>query len=186
MAVLAFVPLVIFGFMGTGGATTWAASLALALTSALLLLAALASPGLRGLLGSSEGLTIPTVGFAATLAMIALSLTTILPGGAHPVWTYVGTDGAASIDLSITAVELVKLMGLGCLFVIGYLQGARRQDAETTLLLVLGLGGGFCFLTLMVFLSDLSEAGPRFNADLPSANVAGTLDVYLDPLSFTG
>lgn len=175
VAILALVPLVIFGFMGIGGATTWGAGLLLALTSALVLLGTLLSPGTRKLLAAADGLILPTVGFAATLAMIALSLTALLPGGSHPIWTYVGTDGAASMDLSVTTLELIKLMGLGCLFVIGYLQGARRQDAETTSLLVLGMGGGFCFLTLMAFLSDLGEAGPRFNAELPSANVAGTL-----------
>jgi O-antigen ligase len=145
--------------------------------AALLLLGALATPRLRKDLLRVRGLLAPAVLFLLVLAVGVLSMTPFAPGGAHPVWSYVGlSPGAATIDRSATLLELVKLMGLGCLFLVGAATGASDERAKTAVNLLillaaaLGLWAFFGFVTGGLYQSQKG----RLEASFFNPNTAGT------------
>lgn len=175
LAILSVAPLLIILALLPQGSVAWGAAMVLALLSGLTAAIALCMPEGRRALAQGSGLRMPAVGFGLAMLVVGLSLTPFLPGQAHPVWTFVDGPGAATVDATVTTLELIKLGGLGSLFLVGYVQGARRKDAEATLLIITLLVGLYAFGALILFLTDLLQAGPRLNAGLPSANVAGTL-----------
>lgn len=177
-AVLAVAPIILFTASALYGANHGAAPLALAAVEAGLLGAWLAlSP--RGRRAVEEGgvLTWPAIFFAATLGVAAWSLTPWIPGGPPPVWAWVDALGAATLDRSATMIEMIKIAGLGCLFLVGYIQGARPNFARATLKLLLIAGAVYGFLSLLIFLSDgrFSWQARRLHGGFLSANSAGTL-----------
>lgn len=142
-----------------------------------MLLGVLAAPRLRKDLLRVRGLLIPAVLFLLVLAAGVLSMTPFAPGGAHPVWSYVGLQpGAATIDRSATLLELVKLMGLACLFLVGVAAGASDERAKTAVNLLvlvaaaLGLWAFFGFVTGGLYQSQRG----RLEANFLNPNTAGT------------
>jgi O-antigen ligase len=93
--------------------------------------------------------------FAASFLVALLGLTPWLPGGAHPVWTYVPAAApAVTVSRSDTVLALIRVAGVGCAFLIG-LMLARRDELVarlfSTLLVVFSL---FALWALWGFLSD--------------------------------
>lgn len=176
--VLAIAPAILFAAAALFGANHGAAPLTLAAIEAMLLGGWLAlSPRGRRAIGEAAVLTWPAVFFALTLLVAAWSLTPWIPGGAPPVWTWVDTLGAATLDRSATMVEMIKLSGLACLFLVGYVQGARSTFARATLQAVLVIGALYAFQALLVFLADgrFTWQARRLYGGFLSANSAGTL-----------
>jgi O-antigen ligase len=158
--------------------------------SALLLLACLAVPNLRRDLLRIRGLGLPAALFALTLLMGLVSLTPYALGGPHPTWDYVGLGpGSATLDRSATLLELVKLLGLGCLFLVGAATGAsdgRAKTAVNLLLLLAVLFGLWAFISFATGVQFQTQRG-RLEGTLMSPNTAGTffaalLVISLGPL----
>ncbi|MET0274912.1 MAG: O-antigen ligase family protein, partial [Phenylobacterium sp.] len=94
------------------GAMLPATALAVTVATALLLGVIMMRKRLRNELSRLDGLRLPAVLFAAVIVVGLMSLTPWIPGGAHPVWSYLGlSPGAATIDKSQTLLEIVKLLG---------------------------------------------------------------------------
>lgn len=148
------------------------------LVAAALLAGALASPRLREDLLRLKGLAAPAVCFALVIAVALWTLTPWTPGGPHPVWAYVGVHpGASTIDKSSTIVEILKLLGLACVFALGLATGARDERARYAVRLTLVAGMVF---GLWAFIGAVSgtiyqSQGRRLEAHFLSPNTAGTL-----------
>ncbi|WP_334163699.1 O-antigen ligase family protein [Phenylobacterium sp.] len=170
-------PGLIFAGHALYGAMLPKTALTLALLGALLLGACLAHPKLRRELGRLRGLALPAALFAAVIVAGLWSMTPFAPGGPHPVWAYVGiSPGAATLDKSQTLLELIKLLGLGCLFGVGAASGGSDERARLTIHATLGLG---VLLALWSFLSfaggDLGPNVRRLGATFAAPNTAATL-----------
>lgn len=166
-----------------------AALTAVALTGALLL-ACLAAPSLRRDLLAVRALAWPAAFFVLTLAAGLLSLTPYAVGGPHPTWAYLGQGpGSASVDPSATILELIKLMGLGCIFLVGAATGASDERARTAVKLFVLLATLFGLFAFFGFVTDalFQTQHRRLEGTLLSPNTAGTffataLVVTLGPL----
>jgi O-antigen ligase len=146
--------------------------------AALILAAILGHPVLRRDLLGLKGLPIPALAFAATIGVAVWTLTPYVPGGPHPVWAYVGVrEAAATIDKSSTIVEIVKLLGLACLFLVGAVTGASDARARTALnvtILAGALFGVWAFLGHVT--GTVFHTQPRrLEAHFLNPNTAGTL-----------
>lgn len=168
------------------GATTRLASLILVMGGAGLLLTLLAFPVNRRRL-ARHSFVIEGAAFAAAIAVAVWSMTPFVPGGPDPVWRFVGTAGASTIDLSATGLEIVKLLGLACFFLIGAIQGIEPQGRRRSLMAMLAVGA----LMAVLFMADVLTGAPvggqtgRLTGFFPSANVAGTVMAALLVLSAT-
>jgi len=177
-AVLAIAPAILFAASALYGANHGAAPLTLAAIEAVLLAGWLGlSPRGRRAIGEAAVLTWPAVFFALTLAVAAWSLTPWIPGGPPPVWAWIDSLGAATLDRSATIVEMIKLGGLACFFLVGVVQGARPNFARATLQALLVIGAIYAFQALLVFLADgrFTWQARRLFGGFLSANSAGTL-----------
>ncbi len=159
------------------GALLAAPALLGAAASAALLLVCLVLPALRQDLLRIRGLVAPGGLFLLVLLLGALSLTPYAPGGPHPVWAFVGVaPGAATIDRSATVLELAKLMGLACLFLVGVATGASDERARTAVKLFVVAAaayGAFAFISYVSSGAHDNRTG-RLEATLMSPNTAGT------------
>jgi O-antigen ligase len=157
-------------------------ALTMGIAAAALLGAVLLQPRLRDDLTRLKGLGPPAALFAAVLLVGAWTLTPWTPGGPHPIWAYVGVSpGASTIDKSATIVELVKLLGLACFFLVGAATGARDERARFAIRLTLLLGVVF---GLWAFLASATGSiyqtqGRRLEAHFMNPNTAGTVFAVL-------
>lgn len=159
------------------GAVVGDAALTMTLAAAAILGAILLTPALRADLLRLKGLEIPGALFLAVLAAGAWSLAPWVPGGPHPVWSYVGLRGGAAIDRSAAIVELVKLAGLACFFLAGAAAGARDDRARFAVQAavlagaIFGLWAIYAAATGAVFQTQ----GRRLEALFLNPNTAGAL-----------
>jgi O-antigen ligase len=164
------------------GALRIEASLIAVGAAAILLLACVATPSIRRDLLRVRGLAIPGVLFGLVMLAGALSLTPYGPAGVHPVWAYVGqAPGSATIDRSATTLELIKLLGLGCIFLVGAATGAADGRAKTTVNLLIALSaifGLWAFFNFATGLQYQTQRG-RLEGTLMSPNTAGTFFAML-------
>jgi O-antigen ligase len=174
------------------GANSAMPSLLLVALHALALLAWLiASRNARARMTDGGVLIAPGVFFAAVLAVAGWSLTAYTPGGPLPVWEWVGMTGAATLDRSATFLEMIKLCGLACIFLVGFIQGGRAQTASNTLRLLLILSTAYGFFALMSFLQEGAGAGTslnqvkRLSGGFLSANSTGTVFGILSVLALS-
>ncbi|USQ95760.1 O-antigen ligase family protein [Caulobacter sp. RL271] len=116
----------------------------------------------------------PGLMFLALLVAVAWSLTPFGPGGAHPVWRYLGPHGGSiTVDRSSLVINILRLLGLACLFVASQIIGAsetRRRALIWYLLLALG-----AFAALAIVNHVGLRARPRLTATLLSPNSAASL-----------
>lgn len=125
---------------------------------------------------ASGGLTAPWPGlmFLALLVAVAWSLTPLGPGGAHPVWRYLGPEGGSiTVDRSSVFINILRLLGLACLFAASQIIGAsetRRRALFWYLLLALG---AFAALAIINYVGLNGRS--RLRATLLSANSAASL-----------
>jgi O-antigen ligase len=116
----------------------------------------------------------PSLMFLAVLAATAWSLTPFGPGGAHPVWAYVGPHGGSiTVDRSSLLLNLLRLVGLACLFLAAQIIGASESRRRVMVWwLVLGLGA---YAALAIIDHVSLRAGRRLVGTLLSPNSAATL-----------
>ena len=164
------------------GALVSDVALIMDVAAALTVAGVLLHPRLRADLLRLRGLAWPGLAMAATVAVALLTLTPDVPGGAHPVWAFVGVSpGAATLDKSATVVEIVKLLGLACIFVVGATTGASDARARSALAVTVwlsvafGLWAFFASVTGTVYQSQ----GQRLEARFLTPNTAGTFFAIL-------
>jgi len=175
-AALAVVPAVLFAAHSLYGADQRAASAALVLAEAVLLLGALCLPAWRRALANSRLLRAVAGLFGLTLLAAFWSLFSTAPGGVLPVWNWVGTEGAGVIDRSAALLEMLKLLGLGCIFLVGFMQGAAAERLRGAITMVLTFGAIFALISLLRFLAGLDiSSGARLSTGLFNPNTAATL-----------
>lgn len=169
-------PALIFAGHALYGAMLPSTALLLALVGSLLLAACLIKPRLRKDLSRVQGLAAPAGLFAVVLLVALWSLTPFTPGGAHPVWAYLGiSPAAATIDKSATGLEVVKLLGLGAVFVVGVATGASDGRAKLAVNVLLILGAALGAWSFLAFVAEGVTVGRRLEASFLSANTAATL-----------
>lgn len=176
--------LVLAGHMAYGAIVSDVA-LTLGAVAAALVAACLFTPALRADLLRLKGLAAPGLLFAAVLAVGIWSLTPYVPGGPHPIWSYVGLKGAATVDRSATIVELVKLLGLACFFLVGAAAGARDERARFAVQLTVLLSALFGLWAIFVAATGAiyQTQGHRLEALFLNPNTAGNLFAALFVLS---
>jgi len=160
----------------TFGANQAVAAQWLTVLLALMLGGALALPGLRVGLFDLKPVWIPAGLFALTIGIAALTLTSLTPGGAHPIWSWAGLPGASTVNRTATLLEIFKLLGLACVFVVGCLAAARGDRARGTVEMVLGLGAAYATVSLLTFLAGAQVAtGSRLTGGFLTANSGATV-----------
>lgn len=149
----------------------------LVIVEAVVLGALLTHQSFRKELGRMRGLTPPAALFGFVLLVGLIQLTPWAPGGPHPVWAYIGrAPGSTTIDRSSTVAELIKLLGLACIFLVGALTGASDRRARTAVHLILGLG---LLLAIWAFFGSVTglvyqTQGRRLEGHFLNPNTAGT------------
>ena len=121
--------------------------------------------------------------FVAVILAGLSSLTPFAPGGPNPVWTWViGARPATTLDPYLSIAELVKLTGLGAVFLVGVLVGADDERAKTMVRWLLGVGLAYSMWAIIDHVANPNElfgaprafGGDRLSASLGSANTAAT------------
>jgi O-antigen ligase len=170
-------PVVIFLGHMLYGAMQPQTALSLTTLAALLVGVCLLRSRLRGSLTRLDGLATPAALFGAVILVALWSMTPLVFGGPHPVWGYLKIyPGAATIDRSATLLETIKLLGLGCIFVLGAFTGAsdgRARLAVNTVLALSAALGAWAFFTFVT--GGQPGGGDRMEASFQSANTAGTV-----------
>jgi O-antigen ligase len=168
------------------GANQRTSALTLVVVEAVALLAWLAaSPPARQAIQDGAVLRWPAALSGLALAAAAWSLTPWAPGGVLPIWDWTQVKGAATLDRTATFVEILKLAGLGCIALVGFIQGVRPAAARATLRIVMVVSALYAFLAMARFLAGgevVGQAG-RMGAGFLSPNSAGTLFAALTVLS---
>lgn len=151
-------------------------ALGLAAAWSVLAIACLARPRPRRDLLRLTALGVPALLFAVVVAVALWSLTPFTPGGAHPVWAYLGiSPGAASIDKSSTVIETLKLLALGVVFVVGAATGGRDPRARLAINSLVVFGGAFTAWALLQFAINRAATANRLEASFLTANTAGAV-----------
>jgi O-antigen ligase len=163
---------ILYGALGSDVA------MAMGFATALILGFCLFDPWLRQDLLRLKGLALPALAMAASVAAALLALTPWGPGGAHPVWDYVGAPArSVTLDRSTSLVEIVKLLGLSCMFLVGAAAGSSDALARTALDLIVGFGAlfGLWFFFAFVSGSIYQTQARRLEAHFLNPNTAGTV-----------
>jgi O-antigen ligase len=128
----------------------------------------------RRALGRLSGLTWQAALFGLLMLAVLWPLTAWGPGGPHPAWSYLpGRAASLTLDRSALILNVLQLLGLGCLFVSGRIIGASESRARWTAwsaLVLLGLYAGAAFVDHVVI-----RTSPRLTGTLLSPNTAATL-----------
>lgn len=173
---LLLVPALLAGVHLTSGANEWVAGQWMAAASALALLIAMATPLRRG--AADMRPTAPlAILFGLTLLTALWTLTPWAPGGPHPIWAWAEVSpGSTTVNRTNTILEIVKLMGLGCVFAVGALQGWRRNQGQATADGVLWVGAAYAAVSLMIFgAMSQSLPGTRLTGGFLSSNTGATV-----------
>jgi len=160
----------------TFGANQPAAALWLTAILSLALVVVLAAPLRAGLPDLTPAPPLALL-FLLVIGVALWSLTPWTPGGAHPLWAWAGVEfGAATVDRGATLIEIVKLLGLAVVFVIGALQGVRRDQAQATVEAIIWVGGVYAAVSLLTFLAGVQVAGGgRLSGGFLSSNSGATV-----------
>mgnify|MGYP000403230127 CR=1 FL=1 len=156
------------------GASDVAVAAVFGVLEALFLLVVLATCGWARRIPSILATPWPGLMLLAVLIAAAWSLTPFGPGGAHPLWAYVGkAGGSITVDRSALVLNLVRLLGLACLFQGAWIIGAsetRRRALIWWMLLALS-----AYTALAIVDHVTLNGGQRLTATLLSPNSAATL-----------
>lgn len=156
------------------GASDVAVSSVFSVLQALFLLVMLATCGWARRVPSLLVTPWPGLMFLAILIAAAWALTPFGPGGAHPVWAYLGqVAGSITIDRSSLALNLLRLLGLACLFHAAWIIGASETRRRALLWWLLLALSAFAALAIMNHVSFRGRG--RLTATLLSPNSAATL-----------
>lgn len=159
----------------TFGANQMLAAQVLAMLLAAALIVGLMRPAAAEELAALRPLWPVAALFGVVMGWAILSLFVAGPDGAHPVWGRVGGQ-AGTINRSATLLEIAKLGGLACVFLLGCMQGARRSGAVFTINAILAVGAVWAGVALTMYLGGLQVADtPRLTGGLMSPNSAATV-----------
>jgi O-antigen ligase len=173
-AAVGLTPAFLYAVHLTAGANQMIAAQGFSLILALILCAALTRPWAVGQFADLKGLW-PILALFSAVMLIA-AWTQIAPGPDDPasVWRLVGARGALTVNRSATWLEMVKLLGLACVFALGCLHGARRDRARATVEWVVLLGGVYAAFSIIIFLAGFQVRG-RLSGGFLSANSGATV-----------
>lgn len=156
------------------GASDVAVASVFGMLHALFLLILLATCGWARRVPSILATPWPGLAFLAMLVAVTWALTPLGPGGAHPVWAYVGRgSGAITVDRSALVLSLLRLLGLACLFNVAWIIGASETRRRALIWWMLLALSAFAALAIIDYVS--LGGGRRLRATLLSANSAATL-----------
>jgi O-antigen ligase len=129
-----------------------------------------------------NSLAVPGALFALACLAIAWAATPFGPNGSHPIWSYVDAAPAIAIDRSVIFVGLLKLFGLACTFMLGWLIASSDNRARYFFKVVVAAMSGYGFWALLAHAIPALKfgvygafQGDRLSGSLQSANTAGTL-----------
>jgi O-antigen ligase len=129
-----------------------------------------------------NSLAIPGGLLFLTCLAIAWAATPFGPNGSHPVWGYVDAVPAIAVDRSALFIGLIKLSGLACTFVLGWLIASSDIRARYFFKVVVVAMTIYGLWALLAHASPALKFGvynafqaDRLSASLQSANTAGTL-----------
>lgn len=147
------------------------------MAASLLLTGCLLRPDLRADLLRLRGLALPGALYAFTIAVALWTLTPHTPGGPHPIWDYLGLAPASTIDRSGTTLEIIKLLGLGCFFLIGAAVGGSDERAQLAVRLVVWAGVALGLWAILGAASGsiLQSQVGRLEAHFLNPNTAGNV-----------
>ena len=177
LLVLGIVPGLLFLTHLTFGANQPIAALWFSTLLATALCVALVIPQARIGLFDLKPAFVPLALFVTVIGVALWSLTPWTPGGPHPIWAWAGVSpGASTVNTSATVQEIIKLLGLACIFVVGCLQSARKDRGKSTLDVLLVLGAVYAGVSLLLFLSGKQiMGGGRLSGGFLSANSGATV-----------
>lgn len=114
--------------------------------------------------------------FPALLVSIAAQFAPFPAGMARDAWTAAGAAPAITIDKFATLVEMLKLLGLGAVFVTGAVVGFGRQRAQAAFVALAVMGAAYAGWALAGFYfrgaGGAIVEGGRLSASLLSPNTA--------------
>jgi O-antigen ligase len=174
---LMVVPIILSLAHLTFGANQPAASLWLTAILGLSLVIAIATPLRTGLHDLTPAAPLAVL-FLLVISVALWSLTPWTPGGPHPLYAWAGMPAAASsIDRSATILEIAKLLGLAAVFVVGALQGVRRDRAQATVEAIVWAGGAYAAVSLLTFLAgvQVAQGSGRLSGGFLSFNSGATV-----------
>jgi O-antigen ligase len=129
-----------------------------------------------------NSLAIPGGLFLLTCLAIAWAATPFGPNGSHPIWSYVDTLPAIAIDRSVIFIGIVKLCGLACAFLLGWLIASSDGRARYFFKVIVVAMSVYGLWALLAHASPALKFGfygtfqaDRLSGSLQSANTAGTL-----------
>jgi O-antigen ligase len=127
-------------------------------------------------------LAIPGGLFALSCLAIAWAATPYGPNGSHPIWAYVASAPAIAIDRSTIFIGLIKLLGLACTFMLGWLIASSDGRARYFFKVLVGAMAAYGLWALLAHAIPALKfglygafQGDRLSGSLQSANTAGTL-----------
>jgi O-antigen ligase len=127
-------------------------------------------------------LFIPIVLFGTSCLAIAWAGTPFGPNGSHPIWTYVQTLPAISVDRSAIFVGLAKLGGLACTFLLGWVICSSDNRARYLFRSLVIAASVYGLWALVANLNPSLRLGlystfqdHRLSGSFQSANTAGSL-----------
>lgn len=177
MSRLSVAPCLIMSSSFAYGAFLPLPSMALTCALAIALVALLCQPAFRAELPRLEGLWPTAALFGLVLVGAFWSLTPWTPGGPHPVWEMAGLEGVSTMNISATQIEITKLFGLACTFLIGALMGRNGDRGALAIRGLIVVGALWATAGLILFLSGAQPAfhHARLTGGFYSANTAGTV-----------
>jgi O-antigen ligase len=128
-------------------------------------------------------LAVPGACFVLVILTALASMGSIQLDPAHSVWRLIGRANSASIDHSTTLIEILKLMGLGCIFLAGFVTGGSYTRVRAVLKALSGFASVFGLIAIFTFVgapTTIMGFGAkllfqdRLTASFLSANTAGT------------
>lgn len=174
---LAVAPAAITGGHFAAGGGTNIQSAVLVTVLAVILLIRVLRPEARVALESVPALWGMGLLFGGVMILAALSLTSWAPGGPHPIWAMTGSEvRAGTLNRFQTTMEVIKLTGLACAFLLGVLQGGRPDQARRTIYLLVTIGAVYA-VAAMILLGTGTQAlsTPRLTGGFLSPNSAATV-----------
>lgn len=157
------------------GANAPAAAVWLTLYLALSLVVALLIRSATSRVLRSRSMALLAACFVGVILVAACTLIGAAPDP-HILLNEAGRTGPISIDRSATIVEIIKLAGLACAFLVGCVLGGSTRRALTTTTLVAVTGALYTFGSLTAYFArGYFAAGERFSSNFLSANSAATL-----------
>lgn len=176
IALLALLPIALCVAHAAGGANSTLGALWLTALLAASLSLATGLPSRSAKVMQSQFLLLIGGPFAITLAVAAWTVFGKTYAPLNEGLVAVSLPRAPSIDRSATVVEIVKLLGLGCAFLVGCIQGSTVKRAVITANALVVTGGLYAVFAFGLYFSgNQVRAGNRLTAGLLSANSAATL-----------